>query len=131
MSLPEKPDAVVRPDVVQTAAFLLKISNGEADPTYTTVAGLRLTRLSGETSIGSDLHSVSVSGAGVFTGSSAEARIENNALSGQLDDYELKFDNGDRLRGKFLITRLDYAGDFNGERSYALALEGSGQVVKP
>jgi predicted secreted protein len=128
MSLPEKPDAVVRPDVVQTTAFLLKISNGEADPTYTTVAGLRLTRLSGKTS--SDLHSVSVSGVGIFTGSSAETRIKNNALSGQLDDYELNFDNGDRLRGKFLITRLDYAGDFNGERFCALALESFGQVVK-
>ena len=29
----------------------------------------------------------------------------------------------------FLVQRLDYAGDFNGERTYALALESSGAVV--
>jgi predicted secreted protein len=33
------------------------------------------------------------------------------------------------LRGSFLVTRLEYAGDFNGERNYTLALESSGQVV--
>jgi len=33
------------------------------------------------------------------------------------------------MRGTFLITRLDYAGDFNGERNYTLALESSGHVV--
>jgi predicted secreted protein len=46
-----------------------------------------------------------------------------------LDDYELSFESGDRMRGKFLVARLDYAGDFNGERSYTLALESSGEVV--
>jgi predicted secreted protein len=65
----------------------------------------------------------------VFTGSAAETRIKASALSGALDDYELSFESGERMRGKFLITRLDYAGDFNGERSYTLALESSGAVV--
>ena len=78
---------------------------------------------------GAGVRSVSVSGAGVFTGSLAEARIKNNAFSGQLDDYELSFESGERLRGKFLVARLDYAGDFNGERSYTLALESSGMVT--
>lgn len=75
------------------------------------------------------MRSVSVSGAGVFTGSVAENRIKTNALSGMLDDYELSFESGERMRGKFLVARLDYAGDFNGERSYTLALESSGQVT--
>lgn len=65
----------------------------------------------------------------MFTGSTAEARIKSSALSGVLDDYELSFESGDRMRGKFLVARLDYAGDFNGERSYTLALESSGEVV--
>ncbi len=33
------------------------------------------------------------------------------------------------MTGRFLVTRLDYAGDFNGERSYTVALESSGTVV--
>jgi TP901-1 family phage major tail protein len=127
------------------SAFLLKVGDGAAPPAYATVAGLRTTQLSvnGETVVvtnkdsggwrellsGAGVRSVSVSGAGVFTGSTAEARLKANALAGALDDYELSFESGDRMRGKFLVSRLDYAGDFNGERSYTLSLESSGEVV--
>jgi TP901-1 family phage major tail protein len=127
------------------SAFLLKVGDGAGTPTYATVAGLRTTQLSinGETVVithkgsggwrellsGAGVRSVSVSGAGVFTGSAAETRLKGNALAGVLDDYELSFESGERMRGKFLLTRLDYAGDYNGERSYTLALESSGQVV--
>ena len=52
-----------------------------------------------------------------------------HALAGTLDNYELSFEDGERLRGRFLVQRLDYAGDFNGERSYTLQLESSGPVV--
>jgi predicted secreted protein len=68
-------------------------------------------------------------GAGVFTGSAAEGRLKASALSGVLDDYRLSFEGGETMTGKFLVTRLDYAGDFNGERNYTLSLESSGAVV--
>ena len=127
------------------SAFLLKVGDGAATPTYATVAGLRTTQLSinGESVVitnkgsggwrellsGAGTRSVSVSGAGVFTGSGAEGRLKANALAGLLDDYELSFEGGERMRGRFLLTRLDYSGDYNGERTYTLALESSGQVV--
>ncbi|HZG45698.1 MAG TPA: phage tail tube protein, partial [Allosphingosinicella sp.] len=44
------------------------------------------------------------------------------------DDYELSFEGGERMRGRFLVTRLDYSGDYNGERTYTLSLESSGAV---
>ena len=50
-------------------------------------------------------------------------------LNGTLDAYELSFEDGEKLRGAFLVQRLDYAGDFNGERNYTLQLESSGPVV--
>ncbi len=127
------------------SAFLLKVGDGAVTPAFATVAGLRTTQLSvnGEAVVvtskdsggwrqllsGAGVRSVSVSGAGVFTGSAAEARIKGNALSGVLDDYRLSFESGDSMTGRFLVTRLDYAGDFNGERSYTLSLESSGVVV--
>jgi TP901-1 family phage major tail protein len=127
------------------SAFLLKVGNGATPPVYTTVAGLRTTQLSinGEPVVitnkgsgawrellsGAGVRSVSVSGAGVFTGSAAETRIKSTALAGILDDYELSFESGEKMQGRFLVARLDYAGDFNGERSYTLALESSGAVV--
>ena len=55
--------------------------------------------------------------------------MRGNALSGVLDDYRLSFESGETMTGRFVVTRLDYAGDYNGERTYTLALESSGQVV--
>lgn len=126
------------------SAFLLKVGDGGAPVTYATIAGLRTTQLSvnaesvvitnkgsggwRELLSGAGVRSVSLSGAGVFAGSAAEIRVKASALAGTIDDYEVSFEGGERMRGKFLITRLDYAGDFNGERTYTLALESSGAV---
>ncbi|MCX7863496.1 MAG: phage major tail protein, TP901-1 family [Novosphingobium sp.] len=127
------------------SAFLLKISDGGSPPTYETVAGLRTTQMSvtsdtvvitskdsggwRELLSGAGVRSVSVTASGIFLGSTAEARIRANAMAGTLDDYELSFEDGERLQGRFLIQRLDYAGNFNGERNYSLQLESSGEVI--
>ena len=127
------------------SAFLLKVGNGGSPPVFSTVAGMRTTQMSvnGEavnvTSkdsggwrdllSGAGVRSVSVSAGGIFTGSAAETRLKSNALAGLIDDYELSFESGERLRGRFLVTRLDYSGDYNGERNYTLSLESSGEVV--
>ncbi len=127
------------------SAFLLKIGDGTAPPTYATVAGLRTTQLSinGDAVVvthkesggwrdllsGAGTRSVSVSAAGIFLGSNAEAAVRAHALAGTIEDYELSFEDGEKLRGRFLVQRLDYAGDFNGERNYTLQLESSGPVV--
>jgi len=78
---------------------------------------------------GAGVRSVSVSAAGIFLGSDAEAAIRAHALAGTIADYELSFEDGERLRGRFLVQRLDYAGDFNGERKYTMQLESSGAVA--
>ena len=127
------------------SAFLLKISDGNTPSTYATVAGLRTTQMSinGDTVVvthkesggwrdllsGAGTRSVSVSASGIFLGSEAEGAIRAHALAGTLDEYELSFEGGERMRGRFLVQRLDYAGDFNGERNYAVQLESSGPVL--
>lgn len=127
------------------SAFLLKIGDGAQPPAYETVAGLRTTQLSvnGDTVVvthkesggwrellsGAGTRSVSVSAAGIFLGSDAENSVRNHALAGTIEDYELSFEDGARLRGRFLVQRLDYAGDFNGERNYTVQLESSGPVL--
>src|ERR671916_1761378 len=127
------------------SAFLLKIGNGGVPPVFATVAGMRTTQMSvngeavnvtskdsgawRELLSGAGVRSVSVAASGIFTGSAAETRLKTNALTGLVDDYELSFESGERMRGRFLVTRLDYSGDYNGERNYTLSLESSGQVV--
>ena len=127
------------------SAFLLKIGDGATPPAFTTIAGLRTTQLtiasdsivvtnkgSGgwrELLSGAGVRSVSLSGAGVFNGSAAEAQVKANALAGTTNPYQVCFESGETMTGTFLVTRLDYAGDFNNERSYTVALESSGSVV--
>ncbi|MEN9683370.1 MAG: hypothetical protein RLZZ427_1121 [Pseudomonadota bacterium] len=127
------------------SAFLLKISDGGSPATYRTVAGLRTTNMSvsgdmvvttskdsggwREILSGAGVRQVSVSAAGIFLGSAAEAQLRANAMNGALDSYELSFEDGERLRGRFLVQKLDYSGDFNGERNYTLSLESSGPVA--
>jgi TP901-1 family phage major tail protein len=127
------------------SAFLLKIGDGSAMPAYSTVAGLKTTQLSingnaveitnkgsggwRELLSGAGVRSVSVAASGIFTGSAAEAQVKSLALSGALESYQLSFESGDQMQGEFLVTRLEYAGDFNGERNYTIALESSGEVV--
>ena len=67
-------------------------------------------------------------GGGYFTGSSAEAQLRSLALNGVVAPYQLSFESGEAMTGQFLVTRLEYAGDFNGERNYSVALESSGAV---
>lgn len=127
------------------AAFLLKISDGGSPAVYQTVAGLRTTQMSitGDTVVvtskdsagwrellsGAGVRHVSVSASGIFLGSAAEAQLRSNALAGLVDDYQLSFEDGEKLQGRFLVARLDYAGDFNGERTYTMTLESAGEVV--
>ena len=127
------------------SAFLLKIGDGAQPPSYETVAGLRTTQMSinGDSVVvthkesggwrellsGAGTRSVSVSAAGIFLGSGAEDSVRSHALAGTVEDYELSFEDGAKLRGRFLVQRLDYAGDFNGERNYTLQLESSGPVL--
>ena len=127
------------------SAFLLKIGDGASPPAYETVAGLRTTQMSinGDSVVvthkgsggwrellsGAGTRSVSVSAGGIFLGSDAEARVQGHALAGTIDTYELSFEDGARLRGRFLVQRLDFSGDFNGERNYTIQLESSGAVA--
>jgi TP901-1 family phage major tail protein len=127
------------------SAFLLKIGDGGDPQSYETVAGLRTTQLSinGDTVVvthkesggwrellsGAGTRSVSVSAAGIFLGSTSEDAVRSHALAGTIAAYELSFEDGSRMLGDFLVQRLDYAGDFNGERNYTLQLESSGEVV--
>ena len=128
------------------AAFLLKIGDGATPPNnYYTVAGLRTTQVSinSETVVvtnkgsggwrellsGAGIRTVSVSASGIFLGSEEERVVRNHALSGTLEAYQLKFEDGSSLTGRFLVQRLEYAGDFNSERTYTLQLESSGSVV--
>src|SRR5215211_2984995 len=109
------------------SAFLLKLGSG-SPVAFATVAGLKTTQLSvngdpvaitnkdsggwRELLSGAGVRSVSVAASGIFTGSAAEGQVRSLALIGQLSPYELSFESGEKMRGQFLVSRLEFAGDF-------------------
>jgi predicted secreted protein len=108
---------------VTALAFLLKAGNGNTPQTFSTVAGLRTTHYSVTP------ESASIEGRGVFTGTAAETRVRSAAASGGTEDYQISFENGERIAGRFLVMKVDLVGEFNGEPSYTVALESVGPVV--
>jgi len=125
-------------------AFLLKIGDGGNPETFDVVGGMRSTslRINNETVdvtsktsggwreilSGAGIRHVSLSGGGIFTDSASEAALQGRALAGSVDNYEVVFESGAKFSGGFQVTSLEYAGDYNGERTYNIALGSSGIV---
>lgn len=125
--------------------FSIKRGDGATSEAFTTIAALRSSSISingemvditNKDSSGERLLlaaagtvSVTVSGSGVFTDTATELLLSVSALTRTLDNYEILFESGDKYGGAFQITTLEYAGEFNGERTYSVTLESSGTVT--
>jgi predicted secreted protein len=122
------------------AAFLLKLSDGSKPPSFSTRAGMRLTKMSISNKpvatrgsenwqeLEAGASALSIEAKGIILNAEGEGMLRNRALSGNLDEYVLTFEDGYTFRGHFLIVRFDYVGDFNGERNYTIALESSSKI---
>jgi len=125
-------------------AFLLKIGDGGNPEVFSVVGGMRSTsfRINNETVdvtskmsggwreilSGAGIRKVSLAGSGIFTNSTSEMSVQAKALTSSVDNYEVIFESGANFSGAFQVTSLEYAGDYNGERTYSIALESSGVV---
>jgi len=125
-------------------AFLLKIGDGGGPEIFTVVGGMRSTSIrinnemvdvtnktSGgwrEILSGAGIRHISLSGSGIFTDSASETALQAKALASSVDNYEVVFESGAKFSGAFQVTSLEYAGDYNGERTYSISLESSGMV---
>lgn len=127
------------------SGLLLKLGDGGSPEAFTTVGGLRATSITiNQQAVdithkdsagwrdllgGAGIRSIAVTGSGVFMDSAAEAGLQANILSGSVANYRIVFEDATGFAGGFLVTQLDYAGDYNGERTYTLSLESSGPVA--
>lgn len=126
-------------------AFVLKVGDGATSEAFTTVGGMRTTSLTingeqvdvtdkdsagwRELLAAAGVTSVSLSGSGVFKDTASEATIRANALAQSIDNYQIVFESADYFEGGFQIASLEYAGEYNGARTYNITLESSGQVT--
>jgi TP901-1 family phage major tail protein len=71
----------------------------------------------------------SVSGAGVFLNDTAADLVRATFFAGDIRNFRLVIPGMGELSGPFLIANLDYAGDYDGEATFSLALASAGVVT--
>jgi len=114
--------------------------------TYTTIAGLRATRISFNaetvdvTSLesqggwrellgGAGVRSASVSGSGVFVDANTDDRARQIFFQGTVELFQVIIPSFGIIAGLFQITAIEYAGSYNGEATYELSLASAGVLT--
>ena len=75
------------------------------------------------------IRSMSLSASGVFTDSAGENNVRGAAFTGDSLNYDLVFGDGSNVKGKFIITSYERAGEYNGEETFSVSLESDGQMT--
>lgn len=126
--------------------ILLKIGDGGEPQTFATVAGLRARTISlnartidatdsdsagrwRELLAGAGVRQAAVSGAGVFRDAASDALMREVFFSQEARAWRLVVPDFGVLEGPFLIAALEYAGDHEGEATWAVTLASAGEVA--
>jgi len=120
-------------------SILIKKSDGLSPATFTTVGGIRSKTLTiaNETAdkttdddvpwrmlegdVG--LRTVSLSGSGVFKDDAIIKDIENDAVTGDTNEYQIVFENGDIVQGVFQVTSFEHTGEHVGPQEFSISME--------
>lgn len=126
--------------------ILLRVGDGGSPEVFTTVAGLRARTISlnaktvdatdsdsagrwRELLSGAGVKSAAVSGAGVFRDAASDAAVREQFWSGEARNWRLIVPDFGQLEGRFQVTSLEYAGEHEGEATFALTLASAGPVA--
>ncbi len=101
----------------------MTLNNEQVDVTTKDSAGWR-TLLEG-----AGVQSLSLSAEGVFNNAAVEHTVRGYAFANSINAFALVFPDGDYIEGSFAISNFQRAGAHNGEETYSMAFESSGQPV--
>ena len=124
--------------------MLLKISDGAAG--FVTVAGLRARTISlnaktidatdsdsagrwRELLAGAGVRSAAVSGSGVFRDAASDAQVRQSFFDQSARTWRLIVPDFGQLEGPFLVSALEYAGEHEGEATFAISLASAGEIT--
>ncbi len=113
---------------------------------FTTIAGLRATRISFNaesvdvTSLdsaggwrellgGAGVRSANLSGSGVFRDADTDERARQLFFDGETPQFQVIIPDFGTVQGPFQVTALEYAGSHNGEATYELSLASAGALT--
>ncbi|WP_316014560.1 phage major tail protein, TP901-1 family [Roseobacter sp. HKCCA0434] len=124
--------------------LLIKIDM-DGSGTFQTVAGLRASRISFNAETvdvttldsqggwrellgGAGVRSAALSGSGVFRDETTDARARQMFFDGAIPDFQIVVPDFGVIEGPFQITSLEYAGEFDGEATYEMAMASAGAL---
>jgi TP901-1 family phage major tail protein len=124
--------------------LLVKMSDGAGG--FTTVAGLRTRRLAfnaesvdithaesanrwRELLDGAGVKRASVTGRGLFKDAATDASMRQTFFDGSVLSYQIVIPDFGTVQGPFQLTSLEFAGEYNGEVTYDVALESAGELT--
>ena len=129
----------------QGKALLMKIGNGASPEVFVTIGGMRSNTLtmndemvdvtnkdsSGARSILAQggVNSITIAGSGVFTDLASETTLKGKFNVSALTNYQFIVPNFGTFTGKFMLTSLEYAGEYNGEVTYSFTFESSDAIT--
>jgi TP901-1 family phage major tail protein len=125
--------------------LLLKVDT-DGLGSFTTVAGLRARSLSfnarsvdvtnadsagewRELLAGAGVKSAGIGGSGLFKDASSDATIRGYFFDGTLRDWQVVVPDFGTVEGQFQITSLEYAGSYDDEIRFDIALESAGALT--
>ncbi len=115
------------------------------DGQFDAIAGLRATRISFNaesvdvTSLesaggwrellgGAGVKSAAISGSGVFRDAGSDERARQIFFDSEVPDFQVIIPDFGIVEGPFQVTSIEYAGAYNGEATYELALASAGAL---
>lgn len=124
--------------------LLLKIGNGGAPESFSSVAGLRATTLAFNSAmvdvtnadsagqwrelLADGVKSASLSGSGVFKDAASDAALRVAFFNGVAHTWQVVIPSFGVLQGPFKITALQYEGQHDGEVKMSLSLASAGAL---
>ncbi len=77
---------------------------------------------------GAGIKSAAIRGAGIFKDQASDATIRGYVFSGTIRDWQVVVPDFGIIEGPFQVTSLEFAGRFDGEVTFDLALESAGEL---
>lgn len=78
---------------------------------------------------GAGVKSAAVSGQGIFRDAEADALIREAFFSQAAQTWRLIVPDFGQLEGSFLVSALEYAGEHEGEATFAISLASAGEIT--
>lgn len=125
--------------------LLLKLDH-DGDGGFSSVAGLRSKQISfnaqtvdithadsdgqwRELLTGVGIRSASITGAGLFKDQASDSAVRETFFSGTIKNWQIIIPSFGTVEGAFQVTALEFAGNFDGEVTFDIALESAGALT--